>query len=83
MDGVAQALLDIALTNSDHLDQALNIVHPRPITFDMAMTSINEALLAAGVIKTALHVIPQAQWSQLLESRALNASSTDMERIVS
>jgi hypothetical protein len=82
MDGVAQALLDIALTTSHNPDQALNIVHPHPVTFDTIMANINEAMVSAGIIKSPLNIIPQTQWSQLLESRALNAASSDIERIV-
>lgn len=82
MDGVAQALLDIALATSHYSYQALNIVHPRPTTFDMMIANINEALLSEGIINVPLDIIPQTQWSQLLESRALNASSSDMEHIV-
>jgi hypothetical protein len=82
MDDVAQAVLDIALTTSHNPDQALNIVHPRPVPFDMMMANINEAMLSAGIIKAPLNIIPQTQWSQLLESRALNAASSDIEHIV-
>ncbi|KAF5318761.1 hypothetical protein D9619_011064 [Psilocybe cf. subviscida] len=81
MDSVAQAVLEIALETSNYSYQALNIVHPRPITFDMAMANVNEALFSAGIIKAPLNIIPQTQWSQLLEARALNASSSDMESI--
>ncbi|KAF5318764.1 hypothetical protein D9619_011063 [Psilocybe cf. subviscida] len=81
MDDAAQALLEIALETSNCSGQALNIVHPRPITFDMAMANINEALVSAGFINAPLNIMPQMQWFQLLEARALNASSSDVERI--
>jgi len=82
MHGVAQAIVDIALSTSAS-PSALNLVHPRPVPFNNLVSSINDALVKEGVIPSALPVLTFQEWFALLEGRAAAHNDADLEDVVS
>ena len=81
MHGVAQAIVDVALSPSTA--PALNIVHPRPVPFDNLVSSINDALVSEGVASSKLPVVSFPEWFALLEKRAAAGNSDDLKDVVS
>lgn len=69
MDAVAQSMLDVFLvsqqTTSHH---ALNIVHPRPISWDSIFINIADALENQGVVDHEIPLVTFSEWLQLLEN---------------
>jgi len=77
MHAVAQTLFDVALSSTETSAQpALNIVHPRPVAWDSIISAVNDALVNEDVMKGRLPVVEFSKWFELLESKALEDSST-------
>jgi len=72
---VAQILLDVAFSTEDRIP-ALNVVHPRPVTWTSIISAINDALIQEGVLKELLAIVEFSEWFELLETRAREDSST-------
>ena len=75
MHAVAHALLDVALSSGTKTEQALNIVHPRPISWAAIISAVNDALVREDVVKDRLPVVEFSEWFKLLESEARQDSS--------
>ncbi|KAJ7688597.1 hypothetical protein B0H17DRAFT_1160269 [Mycena rosella] len=69
---VARTIVDAAV-RPDSPPFAINIVHPRPVTWDSVMSSM------AHIAQRPL--IPFADWFHQLETRASGATAEDMENI--
>ena len=79
MDVVSDGVLDVAF-GSDRPAPALNIVHPRPISWASAMSYLAESLEDIGQGKISL--VPFDVWYKELERRAENAEEEDVQNIV-
>ena len=75
MHAVAHALLDAALSSGTKTERALNIVHPRPISWASIISAVNDALVREDVVKDRLPIVEFSEWFQLLESKAREDSS--------
>ncbi len=52
MHAVAQALLDVTFLSTEAGEQrALNVVHPRPVSWDSIIEAVNDALVKEGVVE--------------------------------
>jgi len=80
MHAVAHALLDAALSNGTKTERALNIVHPRPISWASIISAVNDALVREDVVKDRLPIVEFSEWFQLLESKARQDSSAQRIR---
>ena len=81
MDVVSQAILEVA--HSMDSAAALNIVHPRPISWASIIQSINSALVQEGVIPSALSVVDMRSWASKLKAHATISSPAILNDIVS
>lgn len=81
MDAVSQAIIEVA--HSAHSAAALNIVHPRPISWASIISSINDALVQEGVLRSPLPVVDMQSWVSKLKAHAANSSSEILSDIVS
>ncbi|KAJ7696821.1 acetyl-CoA synthetase-like protein [Mycena rosella] len=71
-EAVAGTIVDAAL-NTEKSPFAINLVHPRPVTWDALMSSM---------ARTAQRpLIPFADWVHQLETRSAHATAEDMENI--
>ena len=82
MHSVAQTILDIA-SSQPPVPPALNIVHPRPVTWNAVIGAINAALVEEGIIGSKLPVVDFATWFSQLEQHSKNASEDSLRDIVS
>ncbi|KAH9475908.1 putative NRPS-like protein biosynthetic cluster [Psilocybe cubensis] len=76
---VSQAILDVAWSSTS--EPALNLVHPRPTSWNAIFCLINEALVREGVIKEELPTVTYQEWLSLLEKKAA-ASNTESAQIL-
>ena len=77
MHTVAQTLLDITFSSTAGAQRALNVVHPRPVSWDSIIEAVNDALVKEGVVVARLEVVQFSVWFEMLEARASEGSSTD------
>lgn len=82
MHAVSQTLLDIAFLVQSP-PPALNIVHPRPVSWNYIISSISQALVQEGVTPTKLPFDDFQSWFFQLESRSADASEKDIQELVS
>ncbi|KAH9475986.1 putative NRPS-like protein biosynthetic cluster [Psilocybe cubensis] len=75
MHAVSQAILDVAWSSLATAEPALNIVHPRPISWDTVFSFINEALVQEGAVKAPLPIVTFQEWFALLEKVAAAGNS--------
>ena len=75
MHAVAHALLDVAFSSGTRTERALNIVHPRPISWASIISAVNDALVREEVVKDRLPIVEFSEWFKLLESKAREDSS--------
>ncbi|KAF8154567.1 hypothetical protein B0H34DRAFT_661311 [Crassisporium funariophilum] len=80
MHSVSQAILDVALSDSKSAD-ALNLVHPRPVSWEVLMSDINDALVQEGVSASRIPVVSFKEWFSLLEARSINATDDVIKQI--
>ena len=80
MDAVSQAILDVAW--SAQSPPALNVVHPRPVSWNAIMTNINDAIVEEGIKDSRLPTVTFGAWVKELENHATGASSETMKNIV-
>ncbi|KAF8901181.1 acetyl-CoA synthetase-like protein [Gymnopilus junonius] len=80
MHSVAQTILDIALSEKP-TSPALNIVHPRPVTWNSVMGSINDALVQEGVIPNKLPIVDFTTWFSHLESHSRSSLEDVLKEI--
>ena len=81
MDAVSQAILEVC--QSADSPQALNIVHPRPITWASIISSINEALVQEGVLQSSLPIVDMQTWVDQLKEQAKTPDMEILSNIVS
>ncbi len=79
MHTVAQTLLDVTFSSTEAgAQRALNVVHPRPLSWDSIIEAVNEALVKEGVVVVArLEVVQFSKRFEMLEARASESSGTD------
>ncbi|KAJ6509744.1 putative aminoadipate reductase [Mycena vulgaris] len=68
---VAQAIMDAAFTpveNSERLPSVLNIVHPRPVSWNFVMSCIRDALLKRSNTCKDLKLVSFPDWYKELEA---------------
>jgi hypothetical protein len=83
MHAVAQAILDVALSSETRTQPALNVVHPRPVTWASVILAVNDALVKEEVVKERLPIVEFSKWFELLETKARdNLSTKHMSDIV-
>ncbi|KAF8901178.1 acetyl-CoA synthetase-like protein [Gymnopilus junonius] len=80
MHAVSQTLLDIAFS-ANSPPPALNIVHPRPVSWNYIMSSISQALVREGVISAKLPFNDFQSWFFHLEARSADASEKDFQEL--
>lgn len=80
MDAVAKAIVDTAFTN-ERLPPALNLVHPRPVEWNLVITSVRDAVKQE--ITENLELVSFQEWFSRLELHSKGAEESDMSRIVS
>lgn len=81
MDGVAGTILDVALGSVS--PPTINVVHPRPNTFDNIISAVGDALVSEKITTEKLPLIPIQEWFSLLETQATGATDDDIKTIVS
>ncbi|KAF7357193.1 Acetyl-CoA synthetase-like protein [Mycena sanguinolenta] len=69
---VSQTIVDAAV-RGERTPFAINLVHPRPVTWDFVMSTMASTL--------QLPMIPSAQWLQQLQHKSGKATDEDMKRI--
>jgi hypothetical protein len=80
MDAISKCIFDLVAFDVQY-PQALNIVHPRTVRWDMVMGYIKEALRLQRA--TTLPFVSFQQWVELLESKSIAQKHDDLRRIVS
>ncbi|KAF9527250.1 putative aminoadipate reductase [Crepidotus variabilis] len=72
MDAVAQAILDVAFAPHIYGSKypALNIVHPRPVSWDAVIEGINDALVNERVLDKKLPIMEFQKWFSRLEGKS-------------
>lgn len=80
MDAVSQAVLDVAW--SAQSPPALNVVHPRPVSWNTIMDNVNDAIVEEGIKESRLPTVTFGAWVKELESQATGASSETINNIV-
>ncbi|KAJ7689673.1 acetyl-CoA synthetase-like protein [Mycena rosella] len=68
---VARAIIDVAFTplqNSERLPSVLNLVHPRPVSWNFAMKSIRDALLKESNGSNDLRLVEFSNWYKELQA---------------
>lgn len=81
VDFVSQAILD--LVHSADSPSAINVVHPRPITWSSVISAINEALVSEGVLASPLPLVDIQTWVSYLQGMSSNPSDETLGNIVS
>jgi hypothetical protein len=82
MDGVRDVLLDIGFSQ-EPAPIAVNVVHPKPISWTSVMQHIRSTLLKEkGLPPDALPLVPYSDWVSAVEKRARNPTETDTQEIV-
>jgi hypothetical protein len=76
LDAIGQAYVDWVLSRQD-LPDLVNVVHPRPTTWDIIYRGIREEL------GNNLPLIPLKEWLAKLEARLADATPEDLAAIVS
>lgn len=82
MHAVSQAILDVAWAGQ-RSPPALNLVHPRPISWNAIVSVVNEAMVEEGIITSKLPLITYQDWFSRLDERSNNPSEDDFKAIVS
>jgi hypothetical protein len=80
---VTQAVMDVAftsLTGSENLPTALNLVHPRPVSWNFAMRSIRDLLMQERYGSKHMSLVEFTEWFKKLE--ACEAGSDVEENLV-
>ncbi|KAF9072483.1 putative aminoadipate reductase [Rhodocollybia butyracea] len=81
MDAVRDALLDIGFSQ-EPAPIAVNVVHPKPISWTSVMQHLRVALLEAkGLPPDALPLVPYSEWVSTVEQYARNPTETDMQKM--
>ncbi|CAA7265482.1 unnamed protein product [Cyclocybe aegerita] len=75
-DAVSQTILDAA--SSDTQSAALNVVHPKPVTWNDIVGAVNDVLVDEGVIPEKLPVVDMKTWFCLLEAKAHQADAKEI-----
>lgn len=81
MDAVSQTILEVC--QSVDTPKALNIVHPRPITWALIISSINEALVQEGVLLSPLPIVDMQDWVAKLKEQAQTSDTEILSNVVS
>ncbi|TFK74139.1 putative aminoadipate reductase [Pluteus cervinus] len=79
LDAVASHALDVAF--APKASPALNVVHPRPISWNDAIKDINAALVDHGVVSDKLGLIPFDKWVERLERRSADKSEENFKKL--
>ena len=82
MDKVAPIVLDVVLSKESP-PATLNLVHPRPITWNTIMNKVNEGLLASKAVIERLPMTPFTEWISALENKGMSASGEESQQLVS
>jgi thioester reductase-like protein len=77
---VARIILDVAFSPGGLAEPALNVVHPRPVTWDYIMGIFNEVLVEEGILQSPLPLIRFSEWFELLQ--ALDSSMNNINDVV-
>lgn len=79
---MAQTILDV-MSAEVRPPLALNIVHPRPVSWQFVIASLHSALVAEMELDPgALNIAPFEEWLSLIQKRALDPTQDDLEKIV-
>lgn len=82
MDAVCGALLDVGFSTKP-APMAVNVVHPKPISWTFVLQSIQNTLIREKHLSSdALPLVPYHDWVATVEQYANNAT-TDSQMIVS
>ncbi|KAE9382778.1 hypothetical protein BT96DRAFT_1027517 [Gymnopus androsaceus JB14] len=69
IDALAEAILDVGFVEEPPF--AINLVHPRPVSWTSVMRAMQESLISAKHLsKDALPMVPFRKWAQALEDTA-------------
>ncbi|KAJ7612097.1 putative aminoadipate reductase [Roridomyces roridus] len=69
---VTQTILDVTFAESERLPTVMNLVHPRPVSWNFVVTSIRDILLKRG---KDLELVEFGVWYQELEGRGASGES--------
>ena len=75
LDAIGQAYVDWVLSEAD-LPKLVNVVHPRPTTWDVVLHGLREELSGD------LPLVPLPLWVEKLEAHAAEPTKEDLENIV-
>jgi hypothetical protein len=81
-EAVARTVLDIAFAPSTS-PPAVNVVHPHPVSWNIVMQSVSDALVAAGVVAQPLSLAPFKSWQEKLVLRDERVTPADLAELVS
>ncbi|KAJ7623601.1 putative aminoadipate reductase [Roridomyces roridus] len=69
---VTQTILDVTFAESERLPTVMNLIHPRPVSWNFVMTCIRDVLLERG---KDLELMEFGLWYQELEGRGASGES--------
>lgn len=81
MNAVSSIILDIAFS-AQPAPQALNIVHPHPVSWNFVMELVHEAIIQEGISSSKIPFVDFQTWFLLLEKHSENASEEALKDIV-
>jgi hypothetical protein len=75
LDAIGQAYVDWVLSE-DKLPRLVNVVHPRPTTWDVILRGLREELGGS------LSLVPLSQWVKKLEAHSDSPTQEDLTAMV-
>lgn len=82
MHAVSNTILDVAFANEEP-SIAMNLVHPRPVSWASLMQPVSEAMYQKGLTPSPLPLVRFAEWVERLEKYAVDANEENVRRVVS
>ncbi|KAE9406881.1 acetyl-CoA synthetase-like protein [Gymnopus androsaceus JB14] len=81
MDAVCNALLDVGFSH-EPVPIAVNIVHPKPVSWTYVVQNIRAALVEEKHLSSdSLPLVPYHDWVDTVETHAKNPTATDTQNI--
>jgi hypothetical protein len=80
-DAVSQTILDVAF-GKDAPERALNLVHPKPMSWHNIMEAVSDNLVESGITKDHLPLINLEEWFSRLQEASVGTNNEILKRIV-
>jgi hypothetical protein len=81
-EAVSGAILDVAL-GPEQFELALNVAHPRPITWTMMVETAANELFRLGITRERLPLVKMDDWYAKIAGAAIGADDACLKQIVS